>query len=88
MSDFSKQYTIEDELKKVRELQYEILVCLVDVVNQSCQTKVDNGMYYVDDMALSAYEGAFDLLERFGILKTTLSNKHYIDWEALERKKP
>jgi len=87
MTDYSKNYTIEEELKRVKNTRYEILECLVDVVNQSCQTKVDNGMFYVNDMAISAYETAFDLLEKFGIIKQTLGGKKYIDWEALEKQK-
>lgn len=84
MDDFSEHYTIEEELKRVKQNRYELLECLVDVINQSCQTKVENGTFYVCDMALSAYEDAFFLLEKYGIIKKTLGNKKYIDWEALK----
>lgn len=88
MSDFSKQYTVEEEIKKIQETRYEILECLVCVINQSCQIKIENDKFYIDHQCISAYEDAFCLLEKFGILKKSLGRKYWIDWEALERQKP
>lgn len=88
MTDFSKQYTIEEELKRVRQTQFEILECLVDVINQACQCKVENDKFYIDHMCLSSYEGAFELLERFGIVKKSMGRRFWLDWEALEKQKP
>lgn len=88
MTDFSSQYKIEDELERVKLSRFEILSCLVDVVNQSCQVKVEGQKCFVDHMCISAYEDAFDMLERFGILKTSIGRQCWIDWEELEKKKP
>lgn len=88
MSDFGKQYTAEEEIKRLQENIYQLLECLVYVINQSCQSKIENDKFYLDDMAISAYEDAFYLLEKYGIIKRTLGRKPWLDWEALKRQKP
>ena len=60
----------------------ELLDTLVDVINQACQVKFEDKKSYVDDMCLSAYEDAFDLLERLGLLKKDKGRMAIIDFDT------
>lgn len=59
----------------------DILITLIDVVNQSCQVKVDGERLYCSDHALSAYEDAFYVLEIEGYAKKILKGKYKNLWE-------
>ena len=76
-----------EEYYKPKITNYEVLECLVDVINQACQAKVEDDKYYLDTMALSAYEDALYLLEKMGIVKEVKGRQYLMLWEELEKYK-
>jgi len=53
-----------------------LLNALLDVLNQSCQVNVMSQKFYWSHHCLSAYEDAFNLLERYGYLKRITRGKN------------
>lgn len=54
----------------------DIMYTLIDVVNQSCQVAKEGNKIFCCDMALSAYEDAFSILEVEGYAKRIQRGKH------------
>ena len=62
----------------------DLLTTLIDVLNQATQVKTEKNRIFCNDMALSAYEEAFDLLEKEGIVKWYKIGEYKGLWEILK----
>jgi len=63
-----------------------LLQTLLDVINQSCQTKLENGIPFIHHGCIGAYEDAFDLLEDEKLIEKADGNCYKILWENLDNK--
>ena len=70
--------------KKLSLRQRQLLLCLVDVINQSCQHPrwTGKGRCRLDHMCLSAYEDAFEVLQVYDVVKKDREG-YWLDWELL-----
>ncbi|TET63375.1 hypothetical protein E3J48_02610 [Candidatus Aerophobetes bacterium] len=62
----------------------ELLQTLLDVINQACQTRYENEVCYVHHSFLGAYEGAFAVLEKAGLLEECGKGEYRLLWDKLE----
>jgi len=65
---------------KLKGSAEDIMRTLIDVINQACQVKFENNKMYCNDMALSAYEDCFSILESEGLAKLMKRGKYKGLW--------
>jgi len=63
-----------------------LLESLMDMVYQHCIVDEQNEMLFHD--YLSANENAFNLLREAGMMRVSSDGKYFLDWSALEARKP
>lgn len=68
-----------------KETLKKLLEVFLDVVNQSCQVRVEDGKCIVTHDFISSYEDAIYLLEDLGLAEDIGAEEYRLNWDFIDR---